>query len=270
MGRLSYTTEEIDERLGASINNVPLSGNKTLAQLGLAPALQSDVTYYVSNSGSDETGDGTQENPFATFNHALGLVPHGLNHYTAFLITEDENYQMNGSLEFSGYNDGVIHIRANKITAFGLNVFYVTNCRVYLDIQEIDHAVVSTSSSTARTISARNATILLVNGIKLTRSSNLGTGVGFFIQERGTIVAAWHAEPRYNVVISGYYMAFWVLTAGVYTTDASITSEIEDGVVFGIRVFDGGQFYGKTINLAQTVRTVQEGIIIENGQLYTS
>lgn len=39
-----------------------------------------DITFYVATTGSDITGDGSSENPFASIQHAVDLIPQVVNH----------------------------------------------------------------------------------------------------------------------------------------------------------------------------------------------
>ncbi len=51
----------------------------TPASIGAAAALQANTTVYVSPSGSDSTGDGSETNPYATVSAALASAPKILN-----------------------------------------------------------------------------------------------------------------------------------------------------------------------------------------------
>uniref|UniRef100_UPI0032606153 hypothetical protein n=1 Tax=Clostridium sp. NkU-1 TaxID=1095009 RepID=UPI0032606153 len=54
--------------------------------------LESDVTYYVSTTGSDITGDGTQEKPYRNIQYAVDMVPKDLHGYRAFIEVADGTY----------------------------------------------------------------------------------------------------------------------------------------------------------------------------------
>jgi len=67
-----------------------------------------DITYYISPTGSDETGDGSSENPFATIQHAIDLLPRHLNGFIAEILLKDGTY--NESVVIAGIVGGEIWI----------------------------------------------------------------------------------------------------------------------------------------------------------------
>ena len=88
-----YTGLQVDEYLGKAAVSVPetrtVNGKAlstdillTAADIGAAPALQSNVTLYVSPSGNDSTGDGTQNKPYQTIQKAISILPKDLNGFS--------------------------------------------------------------------------------------------------------------------------------------------------------------------------------------------
>ena len=78
------------------------------AILGVEPALTSNVTYYVSTTGSDASGDGSSANPWASVNYALSKIPKNLGGYTATINIAAGTYVQ--SLIVSGFFNGVLNI----------------------------------------------------------------------------------------------------------------------------------------------------------------
>lgn len=63
--------------------------NKVIYQLGeVVKKTKADITYYVSPSGSDTTGDGTQSKPFATIQHCIGILPIVINHIITIQLSQ--------------------------------------------------------------------------------------------------------------------------------------------------------------------------------------
>lgn len=85
------------------------------------PALDEDVTYYVSSSGSD-SGDGTQGSPFATVTHALSLIPKNLNGHVAQINVLSN---LTESITIFGYYAGTLRL-------YGQNTRTITG-GIYID-----------------------------------------------------------------------------------------------------------------------------------------
>lgn len=73
-------------------------------------ALQGNVTYYVSPSGSDSTGDGTSAKPFRTIQRTLNIIPRDLGGYSATIQLADGTYDE--EVNASGYDGGVLEIKS--------------------------------------------------------------------------------------------------------------------------------------------------------------
>ncbi len=90
------------------------------AQIG---SLQWDISLYVSPSGSDTTGDGTNTGPYKTIKYAIGQIPRDLNGYTATVYLEDGTYDE--VVDIRGYSNGTVDLRSrSSVTALN------TVCRV--------------------------------------------------------------------------------------------------------------------------------------------
>jgi hypothetical protein len=148
---------------------IPLSYFEEQVKSGLAVTKTSgDITYYVSPSGSDTTGDGSQSKPFATATKALNLLPPVINHTVTIWITSGtitEDITCSGFVGMGGINiigdvsslanasthivNGLIHLKNVTCTLAirGLKVktgsqaygFYVERCsNVYVNTNIFD------------------------------------------------------------------------------------------------------------------------------------
>lgn len=82
-------------------------GKVLMFLLNIKP-LESDVTYYVSTTGSDITGDGTQEKPYRTIQYAINMVPKNLNGYGAKIRVAAGTYDEH--VEMISFYGGYIHL----------------------------------------------------------------------------------------------------------------------------------------------------------------
>jgi hypothetical protein len=66
--------------------------------------LEADVTYYVATTGSDDSGEGTQNKPFKTIQKAMNIVPKDLGGYTVTInVAEGTHVE---KLTLNGYFSG--------------------------------------------------------------------------------------------------------------------------------------------------------------------
>ena len=76
--------------------------------------LTADITFYVSaNAGSDITGDGSQSNPYASIEKALGTISKDLGGYTAAISISDGTY--NEDVIVKGISNGYIRLQRNGV-----------------------------------------------------------------------------------------------------------------------------------------------------------
>lgn len=72
--------------------------------------LEADVTYYVATTGSDITGDGTQEKPFRTIQYCIDKLPRNLNSKTATIVIANGLYSED--VVISGFNSGALLVQS--------------------------------------------------------------------------------------------------------------------------------------------------------------
>lgn len=129
-GQVEYVTwERADEPTeeGTPINKVLFDSIQ--ADLGLSE----NVTIYVSGSGSDTLGDGSEANPYATINKALAIVPKNLNGYTATINIAAGTYPE--AVQVSDFKSGKIVVAGASSAAVNIDSLAVRGSLV--DVQLI-------------------------------------------------------------------------------------------------------------------------------------
>ena len=93
---------------------------------GKAPILKSNLTIYVSTTGSDTTGDGSSGKPFRTIQHAIDSIPPVLNGNGVSIIvaagTYDEDVVIRGKCASQGYRPISINGASSKAEAVNYKV----------------------------------------------------------------------------------------------------------------------------------------------------
>lgn len=79
-------------------------------------SLQSHITLFVSNNGSDITGGGTEDNPFKTIQYVIDMLPKNLGGYTATVIIDEGTYPENVIIQ--GYHSGHIEIQSKNYSSY--------------------------------------------------------------------------------------------------------------------------------------------------------
>lgn len=94
---------------------------KILTFLRNIKPLESDVTYYVATTGSDKTGDGTQEKPFRTIQFTIDKVPKNMtNKSTATIYISNGTYPED--LFITGYSGTLQIMGLTRVDTLNNNV----------------------------------------------------------------------------------------------------------------------------------------------------
>lgn len=93
-----------------------------LETIGIAPI--SDSIIYVSTSGSDAAGDGTEEAPFATIQHAIDAAPKNLMNREITINVASGTYSEN--VEVAGFYGGTLRFELGEVIIKSF-VLYETN-----------------------------------------------------------------------------------------------------------------------------------------------
>ena len=106
----TYTGDQIDAALGKAINpdTVATQNSANLITSGAVAKISAsgDISVYVATTGNDTTGDGTQDNPYATPQKALDSLPKFLNGHSAYVYIAPGTYT--GITTIFGFNGGQI------------------------------------------------------------------------------------------------------------------------------------------------------------------
>lgn len=103
-----------------------------------AAGLTANRNVYVSTAGSDNVGDGSQANPYASINKALSTIPKNLNGFNATIYVAGgiygENVYVsnfgNGFLKFSGVAGDVVTV--NKFEIINVKLCEIDNISINL------------------------------------------------------------------------------------------------------------------------------------------
>jgi len=80
-------------------------GENEISVEQIAKKTTANATYYINpDTGNDDTGDGTSENPFATIQYALDLIPKIVWHNITILLQDSLNYSE--SINMSNFING--------------------------------------------------------------------------------------------------------------------------------------------------------------------
>lgn len=150
--------------------NIRVLGNSMLAE---------DVTLYVATSGSDTSGDGSSENPYASISKAIEVLPKNLNGKRAVIEIESGTYQIPyGGLVISDFSGGYLTLAGNgEVTLNGIDSLVISNCTVVT--QGID---ITISTITVALSVAYNGTFIH-NGYLNTNGSFASTNTALSVAE---------------------------------------------------------------------------------------
>lgn len=125
-GRIKFTKEDGTVVYGTweradspTVEGTPLNA-ENLNAMQEGGGLSAAVTYYVSSTGSDTTGDGTESKPYATVTKALAVLPKNLNGFNATIYVASGTY--NDSIEIRNFVGGTIILRGTGSSATFYNM----------------------------------------------------------------------------------------------------------------------------------------------------
>ncbi len=104
-----------------------------------AQMLTQNITAYISPTGNDTTGDGSQLNPWASLNKAMGSIPKNLNGYIATISMVQGDYYMSSALGMGFFYGGRIIINGNNSNIYGITTTHTSltfgrvGCETYVN-----------------------------------------------------------------------------------------------------------------------------------------
>lgn len=109
-GKISYIG---DQPNGASgIEYIANGGMVVMKRGGKIGTLGSNMSVYVSATGSNTSGNGTSARPYKTIKYALDTIPKDLNWYTATVYIADGTYDE--SVTVNGFYNGLLEIKSQS------------------------------------------------------------------------------------------------------------------------------------------------------------
>ena len=125
-GYPDITQEDLED--GGNVYQLPFAKfTKTVSGIGsFVSELESigtneaNTSIYVSKSGNDASGDGTESNPFATIQKAIDSIEKNLNDKEIFIVVSSGTYAEN--VKISGFYGGMLRISFNNVTITSLTI----------------------------------------------------------------------------------------------------------------------------------------------------
>lgn len=139
-------------------------------------ALQKDAVLYVATSGNDETGNGSEEAPYATVTKAVNEVPKNLNGNNATINVASGTY--NEAVNISNFSNGEIIIKGatenvvDNVTISNINI--INSTYVAIDDMNLTTNNIHESNSVVYT----NGNVIIsdaIAGIELEKASKFIT-----------------------------------------------------------------------------------------------
>ena len=214
-----------------------------------AAGLSANRTVYVSTTGSDTTGDGSQTAPYASINKALNSIPRNLNGFTATIVIAAGTY--NESTYASGFGNGMLVFTGTAGDAVNVTGMNFTNIQ-YAEIKNIAFSI-SNSILSAYNCSIRIETpfsttggqygvyanhgslVILLNTVTI---NNAGTG------SNSIAITATNGSSVYVENLAGNNTVAFAATRGAicsYGTDTSTSANYKYFTERGGRIFSGSQ-----------------------------
>lgn len=207
-----------------------------------AYTLTSDVTVYVSPTGSDADGDGSSAAPFATIQAALDALPRFLGGYHATINIASGTYEER--VIVAGFSGGRLTIGVSGRTVVIRGLEITNSAHVSLNISNVTWA---TGYSGTIFLVSYGSSVTLTSGmtVRCAGSNVVGVGVtnGAELMSAGTAITVLNCTQSAIRVTQGARAAFSSIT-GSGNTDIGLLAEL------------GGVLSYSTTNLSSTVGDV--------------
>ncbi|MCO7125123.1 hypothetical protein NIE88_04955 [Sporolactobacillus shoreicorticis] len=154
-------------------------GNQEVARVGYVPTMTTaDIYYHVNSEGSDETGDGSEDKPFKTVQHALDLIPDFIRHTVTIHLASGATFNED-IITCRNHLGGDIAIESDEGRAT-INCKYLafSNISSHLELHYLD-LISAGVTELDRVLSISNCRYTMIRNTKIDGKSN---GVrGFYI-----------------------------------------------------------------------------------------
>ena len=208
--------------------------------------LSANRTVYVSSAGSDNIGDGTEANPYATINKALATIPRNLNGFTATINVAAGTYAEsvlvanfgNGTVRITGVEGAVVTV--NRLEANNVKMFEIVN--IALDISGCFFHAVSSGVRVTAPVTTNGA----VYGVYATNFSNVVFASTLTINNTTNYAVVSTSGSRVyvtNITGSGNKVTFASTLGGIcaFGVDSSSVTGAQYFTDTGGRIYSGSQ-----------------------------
>lgn len=215
-----------------------------------AAGLTGHRAIYVATTGSDNVGDGSQANPYATISKAVSTIPVNLNGYTARIYiaagTYTENVTVqnfgNGIIGFSGNSGDVVTITGEfKIT----NVKYMEVFNISLNLVGSSFSVVGSKVSVHSKFSASDnyRAIYADQGSSVTFLNTVTVNNATAAENSIAVVATYGSNVYVDTLMGENLVAFASTRGAVcsYGADESTSTSAKFYTERGGRIYTGAQ-----------------------------
>ena len=128
-GRIKFTKEDgtviygVWERAdNPSVEGTPLNA-ATFNAMQEGGGLSADTTLYVSKTGSNTTGDGTEGKPYASITKALSVLPRNLNGFNATIRVSAGSYVENVEVKYFYGGTVIFRSTGDNVTISSVSIF---------------------------------------------------------------------------------------------------------------------------------------------------
>lgn len=229
-----------------------VDGGNTIDEIK-SDVLTSDVTYYVSTTGSDSNDGLTEATAFRTIQHAIGIIPKNLNGCIATIKVVNGTY--NETLNINRYFGGELTITdvSNRYSIIGgVEIRRCSAVVTIVGVNEIVHdSSINTNDATIRVQysrnvelginsitfggSARRATYLTMSTVCLSAPTNISGAYayGHFVHNGSTLRLEDNGATITNEVATGFYVtaASFVGGYGTWSNNAQVPMQCYGGII---------------------------------------
>jgi len=216
-----------------------------------AYTLTQDVTVYVSKSGSDVTGDGTGEAPYATIQKAVDSLPKWLDGHTATIDIAEGTYE--GRVVLEGFQGGVVNlgVAGRTVTVRGIQIISCATVRI--NVAEI----VRSESVVGTLLAIRNRSDVVIGGRFVV--DGMAAAISGIVAEANSTVSV--ADSALMIVRNCAYNAVYA-TGGTRIALAGIAGA-NNGVALRS---DSGAVISYT---SRSIEATTENITTNGGRIYS-
>lgn len=200
------TQEDLED--GGNVYQLPFAKfTKTISGIGSFVAELETIgtnevnnAIYVSTSGNDASGDGTENNPFATIKKAIDSISKNLNNKEITIVVESGTYAED--VKISGFYSGMLRINFNNVT---INSLIVADTNLTIGGASLN---VGNSNSLTTVYINNGANVICQVSLKITgglTGLQVNNGSRFIATQNVTVNTAMYAVIAEHASIAYFY-----------------------------------------------------------------